>query len=345
MTTVDNHRPGPDGPPGSDPEAVSPARILELVSGFRAAKFLMAASDLGVFEALADAPAPIEVLAARTDLTRRAARIVADAMVALGLLDRTGDTYRNSAAAAAYLTGTGSSDLRPFLRFSDRMSYPAWTDLAHALRHGPTTQITDLDPTLQKVFSEGVEALNAGPAEALAASVDLAGRHRLLDVGGGTGSWSIRVARAHPEVTATVVELPQVVDLARRRIAEHGLAGRIGVVAGDIRTADLPTGHDCALLANVVHCFSPADNQLLLGNVRRAVGRGALLLLADIWTDPTHTEPVVAALMAGEYAVNIADGDVYSVVEARAWLAGTGWRFVGHRDLTGTKSVVVAEAV
>lgn len=339
MTSVDNQ------PTQTEAPAVSPSQILDLANGFRAAKFLMTASDLGIFEALADAPASIDVLAERVGLTRRATRICTDAMVAIGLLERDGDTYRNGPAAATYLAGTTPTDLRPFLRFSDRMSYPAWSNLTHALRHGPVAaQIDDLDPELQKVFSEGVEALNAGPAAALARAAGFAGCQRLLDIGGGTGSWSIEVARARPDMTATVFELPQVVGIARRRIAEQGLSDRIEVVAGDVATAELPTGHDCCLLANVVHCFSPEDNQRLLAKARRAVEPGARLLLVDYWTDPTHTEPAIAALMAGEFAVNIEHGDVYSLAEARDWLAGTGWRFVSHDPLAGPKSLIIAEA-
>lgn len=327
------------------PPVVSAAPIVELLSGFRAAKFLMAATELGLFEALADAPATIDVLAARTKLTRRAARICADAMVAVGLLDREGDIYSNSAPAAAYLAGTSAMDMRPFVRFSDRSSYPAWTNLAGALRDGPASQITDLTPELQKIFSEGVEALNAGPAHALAETADFSTRHRLLDIGGGTGSWSIEVAQAHPHMTATVFELPQVVGLARQRIAEQGLSGRIEAVAGNTLTEELPAGHDCCLLANVIHCFSAEENQLLLAKARRAVLPGARMLLVDYWTDPTHTQPLIAALMAGEFAVNIEHGDVYSFAEGCEWLAETGWRFIAHDRLGGEKSVIVAEAV
>ncbi len=71
---------------------------------------------------------------------------------------------------------------------------------------------------------------------------------------------------------------------------------------------------------------------------------GAYVLLADFWTDPTHTEPVHAALMAGEFAVHMHDGDVYSVDEVRKWLDETGWRFVAHAPLAGPQSVVVAQS-
>src|SRR5690349_20627774 len=91
--------------------AVSPESTMRIAAGFMAAKHLFVASELGLFEALADSPATLEALAARTGLTPRAARISADAMVALGLLDRDGDRYRNSPAAAAFLAGGAPGDL------------------------------------------------------------------------------------------------------------------------------------------------------------------------------------------------------------------------------------------
>ena len=79
--------------------------------------------------------------------------------------------------------------------------------------------------------------------------------------------------------------------------------------------------------------------------MRAAAAPGARLLLADFWTNPTHTEPLMAALMAGEFAAHVKDGDVYSVEEIGQWLPTTGWRFLEHAPLAGPVSVVVAEAV
>ena len=317
---------------------------MALASGFMAAKHLFAASELGLFEALADSATTIEGLAARVGLTTRAARISADAMVALGLLERVDDGYANTDVAAAFLTGAGPGDLRPFLRFWDRVSYPAWTGLAEALAAGPSTELVELDESVQQIASAGIEAILAGPAAALAETVDLSRHHRLLDVGGGTGSWSLAVARRHPHLQATVLELPTVAEIARCRVAEAGLDSRVSVVDGDARAGDLPTGHDVCLVANLVHYFSPDENQELFASIRRAVDAGARGLIADFWTDPTHTEPVMAALMAGEFAVHVRHGDVYSVVEARQWLGASGWQFVEHRPLAGPVSLVVAEA-
>ena len=107
---------------------------------------------------------------------------------------------------------------------------------------------------------------------------------------------------------------------------------------------ELPPGHDVCLVANLLHYWSPERNVALLARVRRAVEGGARLLLADFWTDPSHTQPVQAAIMAGEFAVHLREGDVYSVEEVQRWLPQAGWRFVDHRPLVGPQSLILAEA-
>jgi O-methyltransferase involved in polyketide biosynthesis len=138
--------------------------------------------------------------------------------------------------------------------------------------------------------------------------------------------------------------VPGTVELARSKVAAAGLATRISVAAGDATTGDLPAGYDVFLLANLIHYFSPEQNHDLLSCVRRAARPGSVLLLADFWTNPAHTQPRHAALMAGEFAVHVRTGDVYSAAEARTWLDRTGWRFTGHRPLAGPQSLIIAEA-
>lgn len=141
-----------------------------------------------------------------------------------------------------------------------------------------------------------------------------------------------------------MLELPAIAKVANERVAATGLAERIDVVAGDALADELPAGHDVFLVANLVHYFNSARNRDLLARVRRAAEPGALLLIADFWTDPSHTEPMMSALMAGEFAVHLREGDVYSVEEAQDWLSDTGWRFTGHTPLAGPVSLVTAVA-
>src|SRR5215471_6803778 len=110
------------------------ATILELALGFMASKQLFVASEIGLFEHLEPGPSTLDELAARMGLPRRTLRIIADAMVALGLLDCDADRYEDGAAAHAYLSGQTAEDLRPLLAFWDRISYPALRQLTAVVR-------------------------------------------------------------------------------------------------------------------------------------------------------------------------------------------------------------------
>jgi SAM-dependent methyltransferase len=153
--------------------------------------------------------------------------------------------------------------------------------LAEALASGPPREIFELDDELQQVASAGIEAILAGPATALPQVVDFGPHQRLLDIGGGTGSWSIAIAQHHQHITGAVLELPTAVELARSRVVAAGLGHRITVITGDAMAGELPAGHDVFLLANLIHYWSAEQNQELLQRVRKAAQPGSTLLLAD----------------------------------------------------------------
>ena len=196
----------------------------------------------------------------------------------------------------------------------------------------------------QQIFSAGVEAVTAGMATALAKNYDFARHRRVLDVGGGTGSFLIAVLRRHPAAQATLFELPGACAVARRRLAAEAEGERITILEGDFLKDPLPEGHDAVIVANTIHVLSAAHNLALLKNVRARVAAGARLLLVDLWMDATHTEPPAAPMMSGEFLVISGEGQAYGEDEADEWLAQTGWRKLERRLLAGPGSVIIAEA-
>ena len=326
--------------------APNPLQIFELATGFMRAKHLFVAGELGIFEKLAEGPATFDELAAKLGTPRRTTRIVADAVTALGLLERQGDKYRNSALAQAHLSGSGGAvDMRPFLRFWNRLSYKRWLGLEDSVRQGKgVAGEFNFTPEEQKIFSEGVEAFSAGDALALASGYDFSRHMRVLDLGGGTGSFLKALLQRYPKLQCTLYELATAAAVARKRLAEDPQGQRIEIVEGDFLKDPLPKGHDVVLLAHVIHALVSESNLELLRRARQAVAPGARLLMVDFWMNPTHTEPLAGALMAGEFLVVGGAGDVYSVEEARDWLDKSGWRFVELRPLGGPISLLVAEA-
>jgi SAM-dependent methyltransferase len=326
--------------------SVTPEPIMKIAMGFMAAKYLFAATEIGVFDVLARGPASLGELATSTGIPSRTLGIVAAAMVSLGLLEQDGSRYRNSETAEAFLADIpGRLDLRPILRYFDEIVYPRWEKFAEAIRTDQgQPQFSKFTTHQQEMFSAAVEVFSAPGAVALAGSYDFGRHHRLLDIAGGTGSFLIAVLQHHNALKGTLFELPGACAVARQRLANEPERSRIDVVEGDVFKDPLPGGHDVVLIANVVHVFSAAHNIELMRKIRAHVMPGARLLLVDLWTDPSHSQPSAAALMSGQFLLTSGEGQVYSEQEADEWLAQTSWKKLERKTLAGPASCIIAEA-
>ena len=327
--------------------SVTPEPIMKIAMGFMAAKYLFAATEIGVFDVLARGPASLGELATSTGIPSRTLGIVAAAMVSLGLLEQDGSRYRNSETAEAFLADIpGRLDLRPVLRYFDEIVYPRWEKFAEAIRTDQgQPQFSKFTTHQQQMFSAAVEVFSAPGAVALAGSYDFGRHHRLLDIAGGTGSFLIAVLQHHDALKGTLFELPGACAVARQRLANEPERSRIDVVEGDVFKDPLPGGHDVVLIANVVHVFSAAHNTELMRKIRAHVMPGARLLLVDLWTDPSHSQPSAAALMSGQFLLTSGEGQVYSEQEADEWLAQTRWKKLERKTLPGPASCIIAEAI
>ena len=325
----------------ADKTAPSPEAIFSTASGFMAAKYLFVANALGVFPALADGPKSAESLAEDLGVPARTLGIVLAALHGLGLLGKSGEQYENTEVTGFYLAGKTPADLRPFLRFWDQISYPGWQGFEKAVREDRPA-IAGAVPSQEQIeiLVAGIEAITAGPAMALAHSYDFSQHRRLLDLGGGTGSFLLRILPAHPQLEATLLDL--MIEPARANVEKAQLSERIQLVEADFTFDEIPRGHDAILISNVLHARREDTNRKLLGRLREAADADTRLLLVDMWLEEDAAKPLLGALMSGEFLV-VEGGCAYTRETLNTWLAATGWKAVEHRPLAGPTSLVVAK--
>lgn len=321
--------------------SVTPDAIFQLAQGFMASKMFFAAGEIDLFAQLADGPKSQADLAAGLKLPVRSVGVVANAMVALGMLTLDGGRYANTEVAQVFLTGRGP-DMRPLVRFWNRLSYPAWNGLVESVKKdGKKEEVFNFSAEQQAIFSAGVEVASAGGAMALAASYDFSSRRRVLDIGGGTGSFLKIIHHAHPGVGLTLFELPAAAAYARSRFSAEDAAA-ITIAEGDMLKDAVPGDYDVLLMAHLLHCCNVEENLGLLRRAHAAAPKGAQVLVVDFLLNETKTGPVPCTLMSGEFLTHTS-GISYSAAEVRAWGEQTGWRFVEHRPLAGPVSLVVLE--
>ncbi|MEV1328498.1 methyltransferase [Micromonospora costi] len=334
---------GPDVPDGPDPAPLlNPARITGVASGFMTAKALFVAAEVGLFAAVPAEGATAPTLAARCHLPVRSARALADLLVATGLLEHDGERYRNAPDTEAFLAGRGPLDMRPMLTYWDTVSYSTWARASVAFRTREGVR-ADLTEAQIQAYESSVALVTAETAADLVGAYDFGPHHRVLDVGGGIGTFVKPILGAYPQLTATLLDLPEVVAVAREKVADDALAGRLDLVGADVFVDPLPAGHDVMVVANVVHLFSPERNTELLSRLRAVVAPQGRLLLVDWWRDASAPHPATR-LGAGEFLM-ISGGDTYEAGEVTQWLDATGWRVVAHLPLAAPAGLIVAEPI
>ncbi|GAA3129247.1 methyltransferase [Streptosporangium carneum] len=323
--------------------SASPSKIVDVAIGYMAAKQLFAASEAGLFAALAEGPATVAEISARTGLPERTARILADAMSSLDLLTRADGVYTNSPSVARYLAGSKDDvDLRPFLGFLDAISYGHWLGFGQTARTALPGNL-DISGDRLGTFMSGVMTYNALHAKMLAENFDFSPFKKVLDFGGLSASFLSEALAANPELNGTFFSGGPLVESAKGVLAEAGLGDRIEVVEGDILEGDIPTGFDLVLLEHVAHRYDDEQNKLIAKRAREAAAPGAKLLLLDFFLDGDENQRAIDALHAGEYLV--IDGTiVYPEDQVRGWLTDAGWEPVETRALPGSPRIIIAEA-
>jgi cyclopropane fatty-acyl-phospholipid synthase-like methyltransferase len=163
--------------------------------------------------------------------------------------------------------------------------------------------------------------------------LNLKGRRKLLDIGGGPGTFSVLCAKANPGIRCSVLDLPEVVTIAKELIAEQGVSDRVKVIPGDYHETEFPGGFDTVNILGVLHQESAESIQSILARARHALIDGGVIHVMDMMTDETHTAPKFSALFAVNMALTTENGWVFSDAELRSWLEGAGFADVTIQPL------------
>lgn len=325
------------------PPATDPTPIFEHYRGVYGNELLTAAvCHLNVFPPLADGPKSLTQLRSAAGLAERPATVLLVALRAMGLIagdwpDRltlTPIADEHLLPGGAFYVGdyVGLSADAPGVmemvrRLRQNTATPETTDTgvattAFTFREGAGESAMDHEASARKLtLALAGRAKNVAPA--LAANVDLAGVRTLLDVGGGTGIYSLALLRANPELRAMIWDRPEVLKVAAEFAAEHRLQDRVELRAGDMFADAVPAGCDAMLVSNILHDWDVPECRRLVRRLADALPAGGRLMIHDVFLNDTMDGPLPIALYSAAL-FSVTEGRAYSGGEYRAMLRDAG---------------------
>lgn len=309
-------------------------RISEIANAFRQSQILFTAHDYGVFALLDEARTAADV-AAQIGCSVRGTAMLLDGLVALELLEKHGNLYKNAPVASACLVPGKTAYQGPILNHT-RRSWDTWSQLSEAVRTGTGVkqghQKADSGELRDFILGMGNIAFLSAPD--LLDHIDIAPFRHLLDIGGGPGTYTITFLRANPHLRATLMDLPPVIEIARSQISQAGLDSRVEYIAGDSTKDPLGHGYDLILISNLVHILSAEQNATLVRKCHDALMPGGTLIIKDFLTDPDRSGPAFSLIFALHMLLHTKAGGTYAIDEVRAWTDAAGFEPGDLKSLT-----------
>jgi SAM-dependent methyltransferase/predicted transcriptional regulator len=320
--------------------------MISDVRSFMKSRVILTAAELDLFTKLDQNSISAKDLAAMLDLNERAATRILDCLITFELLEKQNNCYRTT-DKGSYLSSMHPHSILPSVKHSIRL-WKNWNHLTVAIKEGTNPHVQPLNNKTvsdeeRKAF---IGSMHIG-AKKLASKIsdvyDSRPFKRLLDIGGGSGAYTIAFLQKNPQLQGIIYDLDGVIPIAEEKIREVQLQNRVSFVAGDYNKDELPGECDLALLSAVIHQNSPEQNLSLFQKIYRTLELGGALLIRDHVMDTTRTRPPMGALFALNMLVSTSAGDTYTFDEIKDNLEMAGFEKV-KMLMTGEKMDCLVEA-
>ena len=325
-----------------DAAGVLPDELNDRIRAFWESRALLTALELDLFTAVGDGAGAKEA-AAHLHTDPRATEMLLNVLVSLRLLVKQEGVFRNTPQAARYFTAGSRDNARPALLHTAHL-WQRWSTLTDCVRAGTAVAAAEIAGRGEDWTEAFIAAMHRNASERsplVVRSVGAENVRRMLDVGGGSGAYSIAFAQANPALHADILDLASVEPIARRHIEEAEVADRVKVRAGDLRSDQLGDEYDLVFISAICHMLSPEENLDLLRRCRQALAGGGRVVIQDFILEADKTAPRFAALFALNMLVGTQAGSSYSELEYAAWLGEAGFQEIRHVRLPGITGMMI----
>ncbi len=323
----------------------TPGTLLKLSGSYWQTCTLHAAVKLDLFTHMGSEPVPGPDLATALSLDPRGLATLLNALAAMDLVEKTGEAYACTEPARKFLSKDSESFIGYMILHHHHLAQ-SWVNMDQAVSKGGPIRHSDgnSDPKIRESFLMGMFTNAMAIAPEIARIIDLSHCARLLDLGGGPGTYAIHFCLARPGLKAVVFDRPTTRPFAEKTIAKFKLQGQISFVPGDYTRGPLTLGQtfDAAWLSHILHGEGPEMAEQIIEKALKAVHPGGTLFIHEFILDDSCDGPLFPALFSMNMFLGTQKGQAYSQGDLFGMLKRLGVRDIHRLDFCGpTQSGII----
>jgi protein-L-isoaspartate O-methyltransferase len=314
--------------------------LMAVGHGYQRAMVLFAGLKLGVFRGLAAGGCDASALARRIGADSGKLSILLDALAALGLVGKRGRIYRNAQAARELLLPGSRSMESLLLHHLD--GWGEWGRLPSTIRAGRKPR-GGAQATWDENFLRGMEENARDRAAAVAGRIPLRPGDRVLDLGGGPGTYAVAWADACPGAEITVFDTPATLRVARKILRGKGAYGQVCLAEGDFLKDPLGGPYDFVWISQILHAYPEPDCVRLLRRARSALVQGGQVAVQEFLLAEGKTSPPGPVFFSVHMVAVTGGGRAYTAREIAAMMKAAGFRKIST-DRPDPRGVGIVQA-
>lgn len=303
----------------------NPGKLLEISGYYWKTCTLHTAVKLEVFTAIGDKSMPAGEIAGKLDCDERATGMLLNALAAMGLLAKEDGLFRNVESGYRFLSKDSPAYIG-FMIMHHHHLVESWSKMEESIKSGHPirTRASFDDPDVRESFLMGMFNIGMSIAPHISKEINLSGKKRLLDLGGGPGTYAIHFCLNNPELEAVVFDLPTTRPFAEKTIERFGVSDRVAFMNGNFLEDGIRGTYDVAWLSHVLHAEKPEDCQEMLNKTVSAMSPGGMVMIHEFILDNTLDGPLFPALFSLNMLLGTDGGQAYSEEQLEDMMAGAG---------------------
>ncbi len=278
---------------------VDTVRLQKLSRAFIESAAFFSCIDLGLFTAISEGNNTVDTFAQAANISTLNAERLMTMAASSDLITWIDGHYENAQDVQRFLVKGEKRYAGPWMTFT-RPGWQNWGKLTEKLQNPDSPTVIGSYETMTvdhaRDYHEATSSIGFGAGRRFIKHVDLSKRRKLMDIGGGSGAYSIVAATTHPELRATVFDLPPVVEVTREFIAKHGVDDRVDTLGGDFTLDALPDHCDVAVMASNLPQYNREIISQVISKAFAALEPGGEMHLIGEMLDDDHRGPLDAAI-------------------------------------------------